>query len=58
MICKSSIFHGMLTIEITDGDWKMWDVRITILYEDDGQMMNDAYSIHAGERVHGNFYVR
>lgn len=48
----------MLTIEITDGDWKMWDVRITILYEDDGKMMNDAYSVHAGERVHGNFYVR
>lgn len=58
MKCETDIFHGMLTIEITDGNWRMWDVRLTIIYEPDGQMMNNIVSIHAGERYHGVIHLR
>lgn len=58
MQCKSTIYHGMVSIEIDDGDWKRWNVYIGIIFEDDGRIMNDTYSIHAGERIHGAVYVR
>lgn len=58
MKCETDIFQGMLTIEITDGNWRMWDVRITIMYVNDGSMMNNMINIHAGERAHGGIYWR
>jgi len=56
MNCETNIYAGMLRIDLDDGDWRKWDVRITILYEPDGKMMNDRFAIHAGERIHGVIY--
>lgn len=55
MKCRSSIYHGWISIQIDDGDWKLWGVTFSIIIEDDGEI-RDLIQIHAGERHSGIVY--
>ena len=56
--CKSSIYQGMLTIDLDDGDWKLWSVHISIIFDKDARPMHGLTGISAGERNHGIVHLR